>query len=291
MGLLLCFNQVKSFAIDADDFGHGDESIVVDMFDESEDLGALATASHNDEHTAFLLRIPTLAVEYRDATMEFFANLLGNLFVMVGDDGELHALSGRAHRVVDENHRDEQDDITRHNLIPVVEDHEAAAHDDKVKPHQYAPHREVLVLVDDSGDNIRAARGAVVQEHKAQSSALDTGSEHRSHERLVADDLGQSAVGLLENLLHQGEEERDAGRGVDGLGEELETQHLQTDGQKDGVNDEIAVLGREARRIENDGRHTRHAARSELIRQHEEAEAKAVGKTSEGDEEIVLNFI
>ena len=46
--------MVKPFAVDSHDLGHGDKGLIICMFDESENLLALATTSHDDEYTAFV---------------------------------------------------------------------------------------------------------------------------------------------------------------------------------------------------------------------------------------------
>ena len=283
--------MVEPFAIDSYHLGHRNEGFVVDALDEAEDLLAFATAGHDDEHTALLLGIPALAVQLGNTALHHLAYLLGYLLVLLRDNGELHALSGRCHGVVEQNHRDDEDYVTSHHLVPVVEHEEAARHDDEVQPHQHAAHGEVLVLIHYGGDDVGAAGGAVVDEHQRQRRAFYAGAYHGSHERLVAHYSGQSPVRLRYHALHQTEEEGYTERGVDGLGKELKAENLQTYRQKNGVDYEVTVLSGEAGGIVDDSRYTRHAARGELIREHEGAEAYAIAKASQCDEEIILYFV
>lgn len=283
--------MVESFAVDTYDLGHSYEGFVIYSFYQSEYLLTLAATGHDDEHPTLLLRVPSLAVQFGDAALNVIVNLLCYLFMFVRDDGELYALGGRGHRVVKQNHGDEQDDVTGDHLVPIVEDEETRRNDNEVEPHQHAAHREVFVLVDDGGDDIRATSGTIVDEHQRQRSTFDAGTKHSSHERLVAHDLWQRAVGQCYHVLNDAEEKGNAERGIDSLGEKLEAKNLETYGKQDSINDKVAVLCRETCGVVDDGRDTRHAAWREFIGKHEGAEADAVAKASECDEDIVFDFV
>ena len=172
-----------------------------------------------------------------------------------------------------------------------MKDEEAARDDDEVEPHQHSAHGDVLVLVHYGSDDVRAARGAVVDEHQRQRSTFDAGAYHGGHERLVAYDLGKRTVGQRNDILYYAEKESDAYGGVDGLGKELEAKNLQTYGQKNGIYDKIAILCRKTCGIKDDGRDTCHATWSEFVRQHKGAETDAIAQASEGNEDVVLDFV
>ena len=81
--------------------------------------------------------------------------------------------------------------------------------DEAVAEHDHLTQRHVLVFVHNGGDDIRAARAAVMREADGQPDTLKHRTQHYGHEGLVLHQTGQLVRHrVFGKALHQPHEER-----------------------------------------------------------------------------------
>ena len=152
-------------------------------------------------------------------------------------------------------------------------DEVAEADDDDVAHQQETAERDVPVLVDGTGDDVRAARAAASQEDGGKSEALEEGADDACHELLFAQDVheGRCAVrcqfGQLH--LHEVDADRDEQGDDNGADEVAPAEDAHRHQQQGDVDEQVSVSGREACHVVYHGGDTGHAAADNLVGQQE----------------------
>ena len=227
--------------------------------------------------------------------MGVVVDLAGDFLPLFGDDDELLGLAVGVDEVVGHVGDDEC-------AYPAVDDHghacleacgevaiegekDAGGHYGHVGDHHGAPYADVADFVDQGGDDVGAARRAVVDEDCAYAHAAEDGAEHQAH-RHVGDD---GRVGGEVALEHADGEGRDGGA-EDGAQHEGAPQYPVADGE----HEDVAGINRHRHRNEavggeeHQGADARKAADDDVVRQDEHAEADGVQYQAYDDHHIVL---
>lgn len=80
------FDRVEVFSIYALCLGNRDEGVGVDGFDQTHDAYFVVLAGYDQEDFLVLFAVPAPAVEQSYASLDFFADGVGYLFVQAGHD-------------------------------------------------------------------------------------------------------------------------------------------------------------------------------------------------------------
>ena len=297
------FNLVESVAKHTDDFRLRDECAGVNALNDAEDGGALALLCQDDQHLALLFRVPSLAIEHGHAAAGQVDGR-GYLVVAVGEDEELDRLAAAVHHVVKQQVGDNQCAIAVEQGADVAAgQEEAGGDDDEVAEHHHLSECHVLVLVDNGGDDIRAARRAVTQEDDAQADTPNGSTEDTRHESVALHNLWWVVGAQLvvdawmlfgiphHNFLDKTEEEGQHEHGIDGLHAEFPSQRFDGGNEQNDVDQQEGPLHGEACAIEDNGTGTSHAARCNLVGQLEAGESDGVAEQSEGYQGVVFELL
>ena len=267
----LYLNLVEPFAVDSDDSTLRYECLGVDVLDQPEDDGRLAFLGQYEQHLHLVTRVETRSVNHRHAAVRIFIDVLSYLLVLVADDEELYRLAGTVDHLVEHKATDVKGDVSVDNFFPVLQREVAGRNDDEVADQHDASQRDVAILVDDGGDDIRSARTAVRRKGDADAASAERSSDDAGHEGLVVEQhqtLGQ--------LLDDGQEKSQSEHGKDGLDAELPSQYPYGQQQQQHVDAEVSVLHRKTGSEIDDGRDARHASGGDVVGQQEYGPADAV---------------
>ena len=272
---------VEALAIDADDGALRDEGVRVDLVDELEDEVALAALAEHEEHLHVVAGVEAGGVDDGAAAMALLVDAVAYLLPAVADDEELNGAAHRVDHLVDAEGRDVEHDVAIEHLLEVAQHEVAARDDDDVADHDDASERHVAILVDDGGQDVGAARGAVAGQPQAHAAAAEDAADDGGHEGLVGQQVGVSVGG------RQRKGHGEHGDGIDGLHAELPPQDAEGEEQQDGIDAEIGYLDGESRGPVEDRGQTGQSARSDIVRQQEDVPADAIAHHGDGNHHIV----
>lgn len=288
---LFYFQRVEAFAVHAYDITLRDESVRIDVLHQTENVNRLVLLGQYHNHFDVFFAVPARTVEQGNSAVDASGNAFGYLFVFAAEDEELYRLAGAVDDIVDDDAHDEQYAEAEEHALPVVKDEVARRNDEDIEVHHHAAQGDILVFVDDPGNDIGAARTTVVAEHQSDAEAQQAGSDDASHEFLAGThQLGQLAVIILQQGLEEPQQEGEGEDGIDGFDAEPGAQDFQGKAQEDSIDDEVGYLQLDAGGIVNDGGDTGHAAGGDFVRQQESGPSQGIANQSEGDEQVVVHL-
>ena len=115
-----------------------------------------------------------MTVENGHAMSHLCADGIGYLLVFLGENHKLYTLPPGVHHIVEDEILDDHRTQTEHDFAPHIDDSELGlsqkhgkrtADDEQIDEYEHTPQRNIVIFVDDGGNDIRAPGGAVVQEH------------------------------------------------------------------------------------------------------------------------------
>lgn len=114
-----------------------DERIRVDIFHQPEDLHRLTLVGKHDKHFHIVLAVPSRAIQYGHSAMCLFRDPIRNLFILFGEDKELHGLAGAVHNVIEYEADDKERHKTEDHTAPIIEDEIAGGDDKDIAKHDH----------------------------------------------------------------------------------------------------------------------------------------------------------
>ena len=136
---LLDLELVEALAVDTDDIGLGDESLGIDVVDDTEDDVALAALGHDEEHLHLVSGVEAVSLDDGGTTMWEDGDARRYLLIFIGDDEELYRPVHDVDDLVDTIGSDEEDDISVDDLLEVMQDKVRGGDDEDVAEHDDSP--------------------------------------------------------------------------------------------------------------------------------------------------------
>ena len=278
--------SVEAFAVDADDSALGDECLGVELVNDLEDEVALALACEDEEHLRFASAVESGGVDDCASAVGTGVDGVSDVLVAVGDDEELHALSRRVDHLVDNEGRDEEDDVAVDDALPVAEYDVGTGDDEQVDHQDESSEGNVFVLMDDGCDDVSTAGRTVAAQAQSDADAAEASAEHGSHERLVLEQME-----VTHDFLEQREDDGEHEDAVDGFQAELQSQYFQCQEQQHGVDGEERGLHGYVRCPVEYAGNARHTTRCDVVGQEEDHPSDGVAHQSEHDDDVVVQLL
>ena len=135
---LFHFDFSESFAKDADDVALRYKGIGVNLLDQTEDLHRLALVGQYHQHLDVVLGVPTDAIEHRYTAVCLLGDAVGYAFILLGEDKELHRLTGTVDYVVEYQANDKERNKTKDDPSPVAKDKVTGGDNHGIGCHHHA---------------------------------------------------------------------------------------------------------------------------------------------------------
>ena len=289
----LCLDYVEALAECALDAMECYKGIGIGIAYKAEHVYLFVLVYDGYDDAGCLVTVSALAVHKGTGVASVLAYGTYDVVIFLGINGELDVLLAGVYHDIQGKGVHYQCYVAVYHGLPAVPQEIAAAYDDEVEVEEYASDGDVLVLVDDTGNDIPAAAAAAAHEDHAYAYAVQHGTEYAGHGYLLvltqdtAGKLGVHADYPLADVQIEGKGEH----GIQGLEGKLASQLPPGDNKQQTVDDEQGVLHGEACCILDDGCNTGSATCHDLVGQHEDCPAKAVDAHTDVDEEHILDEI
>ena len=143
--------------------------------------------------------------------------------------------------------------------------------DDDITVHHHPAQRDILILVDNPGNDIRTSGTSVVTEYHPNAQSQHSGPYDTRHKVLSrTQQLRQISLVILKQHLKKPKQERQHKDGINGLYTETRPQYLQCESQKNGIDHKIGNLYFHPCRIIDNRGNTGYPTRGYLIWKHEQ---------------------
>lgn len=199
----------------------------------------LTLVRHHHQDGAFVLRVPTCAVDHRHTTLHLVGNTFGHLIGFGGEDKGLDRL------LVTRQHQVDAIAANAHHHTAVDEVFDSVAHDetasdnDDVEDEDDAPLRDVAVFTHNHGNDVGASCATPLREGHADAQARQAAAEDGSEEMIADERLHRARHHRVgDEMLQQRHKHRSHDDGIGRLDAKAHTDDLQGNEQQYGINDE-----------------------------------------------------
>ena len=166
----------------------GNKGIFVDVEDELFQVFNVKACHDRVENFFRLSRVAAGTMEQGDACMQFLADGLANLCVVIGDDEDGVGLAQTFKNDINHLGDDEICDERIHRTIP-SEEKAGRGKDEEVDEHHDFTNRENGFFVEDNSDDFRSVEGTTCADDEAAAKAADDATEDGSEKRIFRDAL------------------------------------------------------------------------------------------------------
>lgn len=283
---LFYFYRIKPFAIHPDYRTLRHKSVGVYFLDEPENDGRFALLGQDEQHLHLTSGIEAVARNDRGTPAWIYLNTFGYLGIAVADDKELHRLARTVHHLVEHKAANVECDVAIDHLFPIEQNEIAGGDDDQIAHQHHAPQCDVAILVDDSGNDVRAARAAIVGKSDAYTAAAKRSPDDASHEGLVVQE-----VQIGRKLLDDRHQESECKHSINGFDAKPPPQYPDGQYQQQKVDAEISVLHREPGSEIDNRRNARYAPGGDVVGQQKNGPTYRVTHHTDSNHEIVVQLM